>query len=65
MSDNNYKLGKQKSLIHSYDPEAKYLVYLQLLKLFLGLGLNITKIHRIFRWKQETVFKDFIEQNIE
>ena len=65
ISDINYKVGKQKSLIKSHDPQEKYLEILQLLKLFLGLGLKITKIYRIFRWKQEVVFQDFIEQNIE
>ena len=65
MSDINYKLGKHKSLFASHDQQEKYLVSLQLLKLFLGLVLKITKTHRIFRWKQEVVFKDFIEKNIE
>ena len=65
MSDINYKFGKQKLLIASYDPQQTYLISFQLLKLFLGLGLKIAKIHRIFRCKQEAVFKSFTGKNIE
>ena len=44
LSDIKYKSGKQKSPIASHDPREKYLVSLQLLKLFIGLGLEMTKI---------------------
>jgi hypothetical protein len=64
MSGVNYKLGKQKSCIASHDPQEKYLISLQLLKLYLGLGMVVKK-NRIFRWKQEKVFKEFTDQNIE
>ena len=57
MSDINYKLGKQKSLIASHNSQENYLISLQLLKVFIGLGLKVTKIHRIFRWKQKQFSK--------
>ena len=41
MSGNNFKLEKQKSLIASHDSQEKYLLSLQLLELFLWLGLKI------------------------
>ena len=43
MSDVNYKLGKQKSRIASHDPQEKFLISLQLLKLYLGLGMVVKK----------------------
>ena len=47
MSDINYKFGKQKSLIAPRNPQEKYLMSRQLLKLFVGLGLKITKILKV------------------
>ena len=64
MSDIYYKLGKPKSHITSHDPQEKYLISLQLMKMFLGLVLKITKNQRILRWKREAVLKDFIEKNV-
>ena len=59
------KFIKQKSLIASHNPQKKYLISLNLLKLFKDIGLKCTKIHRIFRFRQEALFKGFIEKNIE
>ena len=49
LSDIDHNL-KQKSLIASRDQQEKYLVSLQVVKLFLGLGLKMAKIHRIFKF---------------
>jgi len=59
------KFIKQKSLVASHKPQEKYLISLNLLKLFKDIGLECKKIHRIFRFRQEALFKDFIEKNIE
>ena len=48
-----------------HNPQKNYLISLNLLKLFKDIGLKCTKIHRIFRFRQEDLFKDFIEKNIE
>ena len=35
------------------------------MKLFISIGLEVTKVHRIFRFKQDYIFKSFIEKIIE
>ena len=61
----DYKFINSPSLIASHDSQSNYLISLNLLRLYEGIGLKCTKIHRIFRFKQEALFKEFIEKNIE
>ena len=56
--------NKQKSLIASHKSQEGYIISLNLLKLFTKLWLEYTKIHRVFRFKQEDLFSDFIQTNI-
>ena len=59
------KFIEQKSLVASHKSKTYYLISLNLLRVFTDLGLIVKKTHRIFSFKQETVFKDYIEKNIE
>ena len=47
-----------------YKSQERYLISFNLLKLYTKLGLKYTKIHRVFRFKQEALFSDFIQTNI-
>ena len=58
-------INTQKSLIASHKAQEEYLNSLNLLELYIKLGLKYTKIHRSFRFKQEAIFSDFIQTNIE
>ena len=55
--------NKYKSLIASLKSQEGYLISLNLLKLYIKLGLEYTKIHRVFTFKQEALFSDFIKTN--
>ena len=56
--------NKHKSLIASHRSQEGYLISLNLLKLYTKLGLKYTKIHKVFRFKLEALFSDFIQTNI-
>ena len=43
----------------------KYVVHYRNLKLYLQLGLQVTKIHRVIRFRQGAWLKSFMELNIE
>lgn len=58
------KRGKTERLVASHLPMEKYLITIKLLKLFVEIGMVVTKVHRIFRFDQSAIFKDFILKNI-
>ena len=62
--DMRYKLPKQETLLADHSSQSEYLISLKRLRLLLDLGINVTKIHRVFRFDQDYIFKDFIEKNI-
>ena len=62
VKETDYKFTKQKTLVASHKSREKYLISLNLLRIFTGLGLECKKIHRIFRFGQTEIFKDFINK---
>lgn len=53
---------KSKKLVTSFRKKEKYIVHVKNLKLYVQLGLKITKIHRILKFKQVNFLLPFIEK---
>ena len=64
LENGNLKANSSSKLIASHLPQKNYLISLELLQHHIDIGMIVTKIHRIFRFKKEAVFKSFIEKNI-
>ena len=64
MKEVGIKNEKHSSLIASHEPREKYLISLKLLRLFLTLGMKCLKVHKVYGFKQEAMFKSYIEKNI-
>ena len=51
-----------KLLLTQFDKE-KYIVHAKLLQFYLRQGLKIVKIHRVLKYTQDFIFRDYIEHN--
>ena len=54
------KLYKSKKLIGTLSLKKKYVIHYQILKLYISLGLKITKVYRILKFKQEPFMQEYI-----
>ena len=50
-----------KKLVGTCLDKKEYVVHFKILKFYLQQGLKITKIHKCIRFKQEAIYKNFIE----
>lgn len=57
------KSAPVKKLIASLSNKQNYTLHFKLLKLYLSLGLKLTKIHRILQFEQKAFLKPYIELN--
>ena len=68
MAKLNYKLGNNETLVACHLPQINKLISLQRLQLYLrlngGNGVVVTKVHKIFRFRQKVCFKSFIDANV-
>ena len=64
MKDCEYKMSKSDSLIADHTDQNSYLISIDRLQILLGLGVKVSKIHRIFRFKQDNFLENFIRKNI-
>ena len=64
MKECNYKLPKVKTLLATHE-DGEYFTTLGYLRFMESVGIEITEIKTVFRFRQEAIFKDFIERNIE
>ena len=60
---NNFFLGKNKKLFPNLGNKRTYKLHYQNLKLYLSLGLQLKKIHRILEFKQQPFLKPYIKHN--
>ena len=53
----------EKKLLMSCRDKKEYVVHFKLLKFYLKMGLRITKIHSVIKFKQTCIFKKYIDDN--
>jgi len=59
------KKGKFKKLVATLNNKTKYILHHTTLKLYLSLGLKLTKIHRGIKYSESNWLADYINLNIE
>lgn len=62
-TDFEYKPSKVDKLVPNLWPKGGYILYYRNLQLYLSLGMNLTKIHRILKFKQQAWLKPYLELN--
>jgi hypothetical protein len=65
MKKHDIKMTNCKKLMCDFIPKTYYSIHYKLLKLFIKLGLKITRIHTVYPFKQCKFMKDYIVKNTE
>ena len=57
------KVGDMKKLISNLGNKTNYVVHYKNLQLYLSLGMKLTKIHRVLKFKQSDCMKKYVGFN--
>ena len=63
IADKQIKFGDVKKLIPNLGNKTNYVVHYRNLQLYLSLGMKLTKIHKVLKFKQSDWMKKFINFN--
>ena len=64
-SDLHLKPGSVSKLVPNLNDKTKYIVHYHNLKLYLSLGMRLTKVHRVLNFQQSSWLRKYIEFNTE
>jgi hypothetical protein len=53
----------EKKLLMTCEDKKEYVVHFKLLQFYLKMGMVITKIHSVIRYRQSAIFRDYIDMN--
>ena len=59
------KVGDVKELIPNLGNKTNYVVHYRILQLYLALGMKLTRIHKVLKFKQSDWMKKYIDFNTE
>ena len=65
LAPENLLVGKVKKLLCTLNEKKKYIIHHETLKLYMSLGIEIGKIHRIIRFEEREWMKRYIDLNTE
>ena len=51
-NDCKIKIGNVNRLVPNLDNKSKYVLYYKNIRMYLSLGMKLTKVHRILKFKQ-------------
>ena len=65
LAPENISINKVKKLLCTLNDKKKYVIHHEILKLYMSLGLEIGKIHRVIRFEESDWMKVYIDLNTE
>ena len=56
-------LHRSEKLILDQNNKTEYMVHYRMLKFYVKMGVKVTKIHRVIKFKQDYICRDYIQNN--